>query len=127
MTPQDRLNARLRPSNGCLLWTGATYHGYGRLRVDGRTVAAHVLAWELVFGPVPAGRELDHLCRNRACCNPWHLEPVTHAVNVARSPRVGRTGCAHGALVAFRRNDGKMDCRTCLAERQARYRARKSA
>lgn len=61
--------------------------GYGWVRVGGDNRYAHVLEWEKVNGPVPDGLELDHLCRNPPCCNPAHLEAVTHAENMRRSPR----------------------------------------
>lgn len=59
--------------------------GYVRVWVDGRRVLAHRLAYEKVRGPIPEGMELDHLCRNRSCCNVEHLEPVTHRVNAQRA------------------------------------------
>lgn len=58
--------------------------GYVRIRDTGRKVLAHRLMYEDWFGPVPNGLELDHLCRNRACCNPLHLEAVTHCINWLR-------------------------------------------
>lgn len=49
-----------------------------------RSVYAHRAAYEAMIGPIPEDRELDHLCRNRACVNPWHLEPVTAQTNMLR-------------------------------------------
>lgn len=69
----------------CWVWTGNFQtHGYGTITVDGKGRVAHRFRWEKVNGPVPDGLELDHLCRNRACVNLDHLEPVTHAENVRR-------------------------------------------
>lgn len=66
----------------CWIWTGSrSPDGYGR---HGGTYA-HTLLYEAHVGPVPEGQELDHLCRVPACCNPDHLEPVTHAENVRRA------------------------------------------
>lgn len=77
----------IHPS-GCWIWTGRhSGRGYGALRLRGRngpTRMAHAIGYELLVGPVPAGLELDHLCRNHACVNPAHLEPVTHRENVRR-------------------------------------------
>lgn len=79
---------------GCWLWpgasTGSETHPYGMVREgsrsDGtrRTRATHIVLWEYFEGPVPEGLELDHLCRVTLCCNPGHLEPVTHQENSAR-------------------------------------------
>lgn len=71
----------------CHVWTGTkTTGGYGQTRVRGglRRRYAHIAAWEAVNGPVPDGLELDHLCRVTSCCNPEHLEAVTHAENIRR-------------------------------------------
>jgi hypothetical protein len=73
----------------CYIWTGATNQaGYGtvRERETNRTRDAHRLIWERERGPLPAGLELDHLCRVRACVRLDHLEPVTHRENMRRSP-----------------------------------------
>lgn len=74
-------------ATGCWNWTGATsWGGYGRVGVPGarRTQNAHRAYYEAARGPVAPGLDLDHLCRNRQCVNPDHLEPVTRAVNAHR-------------------------------------------
>lgn len=89
---------------GCLHFTGALdSSGYGCIKdTGGRVRSAHRAAYEFELGPVPAGLVLDHLCRNRRCCNVEHLEPVTHQTNVDRGVRCKgygpreRTHCAHG-------------------------------
>lgn len=85
----------------CWLWLGATSKGHGRITIDYQTRGAHVVSWEMVNGPVPDGLELDHLCRNRACVNPAHLETVTRRVNVLRGEglaaiNVRKTHCPKG-------------------------------
>lgn len=73
------------PETGCWVWCGATsWNGYGRVKRDGRLQWAHRWYWEQERGPVPVGYDLDHLCRNKPCVNPTHLEPVTKAENQRR-------------------------------------------
>lgn len=70
----------------CWTWTGAVQSkGYGSFGYEGRTWSSHKLAYVLLVGPVPDGLELDHLCLNQLCCNPWHLEPVTGTENRRRA------------------------------------------
>ncbi len=84
-------------AGGCWIWRGAVNRaGYGAFSVDGTTRRAHRVSYELRVGPIPEGLHLDHLCRVRACVNPAHLEPVTHAENVRRGARAGQTHCKRG-------------------------------
>lgn len=70
----------------CLEWQGARDRGYGKFKTDGKNYRVHRLMYELLTGaPLPEGLSLDHLCRHKACSNPAHLEPVTHAVNMSRA------------------------------------------
>lgn len=121
-----------RPGSDCWWWTaGTNEHGYGQTHLpEGRhgwTVKAHRVSYELTVGPIPAGLQLDHLCRNRPCVNPAHLEPVTPQINTLRgmSPgaRVRRTRrCMQGHPVAEK--DGRSVCRVCRRVRDAAYRER---
>ena len=69
-----------KTEHGCWVWLGAKMrNGYGQLVVGGVHYAAHRYAYQELVGAIPAGLDLDHLCRNRACTNPDHLEPVTRS------------------------------------------------
>ncbi len=86
MTAVERFTSKytVEPNTGCWLWTAHVVKGgYGRFR-DGRMVLAHRWSYEHFNGPIPAGEEVDHLCRVRSCVNPQHLEAVTHVINVNR-------------------------------------------
>ncbi len=75
----------LEPSSECWLWTGSKRGGYGRLRLSATgSVEAHRASYEYHVGPIAEGLVIDHLCRNRACINPAHLEPVTNRENIRR-------------------------------------------
>ncbi len=84
---EERFWARVRRSGPleCWEWTGAhAPQGYGQIRAYGKTQNAHRIAWEIVRGEIPDGLQIDHLCRNRGCVNPAHLEPVTQRENILR-------------------------------------------
>lgn len=73
----------------CHIWTGPTSGtgrggGYGRMSLNGQTVAVHLVAYTHFFGYIPSKMQVDHLCNNRLCCNPGHLELVTHITNQRR-------------------------------------------
>lgn len=116
-------------STPCWVWHAAINKdgGYAVFRHDGHNLA-HRWAYEALIAPIPSGLELDHLCRNPACVNPAHLEPVTHDANVARGSKATKTRCLRGhALIGsnLRLTTGGRSCRTChLAACKARRQRR---
>lgn len=123
--------AELESCGPCWLWLGTLELGYGRFYFGhrGQYERVHRLAYFLTVGLIEDDLELDHLCRVRHCCNPQHLEPVTHAENIRR----GRTG-AHNAdkthcnrgheytekntLIHFPRGYPSRLCRICENDRK---------
>jgi hypothetical protein len=135
-------NAELTKS-GCWQWLGAVNeHGYGRVSWhDGLTTRrcyVHRAMWLSLVGDIAAGLELDHLCKNRRCCNCAHLEPVTHLVNMQRAidgirrgalKRV-RTHCKYGHILdgdnlSIIATTGERRCKECVRTK-ARERYRRS-
>ena len=118
----------------CIIWAGPLDRaGYGRMSF-GRL--AHRVTYEASKGPIPAGLELDHLCVVPACVNPDHLEPVTHAENMARAKRRGAfplpPECKNGHEFTtentyLRPASGGRTCRTCNRDAARRYKDRRSA
>jgi hypothetical protein len=120
-----------RPDLGpCWTWLGHfTGQGYGNFyvgRYEGKMCkeGAHVVAYKLTVGPIPEGKELDHLCRNPGCPNPSHVEPVTHKENCHRgvgysATCASKTECEHGHPFTAEntkiRKNGTRQCRTCDA------------
>jgi hypothetical protein len=127
----------LDPDTGCWEWTASKGVGYGRFRVGEdnppKNWLAHRLCYELLVGEIPVGLQIDHLCRNRGCVNPQHLEPVTCRENLIRGATLTalyakRNHCSQGHEytpdnVYFCEN-GVRDCRTCRLERSKRNHTR---
>ena len=75
---------KVNNQNGCWEWQGSTSQGYGNITINKKRYQTHRLAYETNKGLIPKGMELDHLCRNRICCNPEHLEVVSKEENIRR-------------------------------------------
>lgn len=117
--------------SGC--WEWSAYRnpgGYGRFNVQGRMMLAHRFSYEHHYDPIPVGLELDHLCRNRCCVNPAHLEAVDRRTNTLRnespSSRANRSNtCKRGHSYAehsYYRHGKRICCRTCENEDQRKRR-----
>jgi len=112
-----RKKVKVRGPDECWPWSGAhNSRGYGTCQVDGHNVQAHRVAYRLTVGEIPAGLVLDHLCRNRWCQNPTHLEPVTCKENIRRG-KLYRSHCSAGHELTEdniqRTKDGYRVCLTC--------------
>lgn len=113
--------------NGCWRWTASTKGptGYGQFSLNGRPRLAHRVAYEMFIGPIPDGLQIDHLCRNRWCVNPAHLEPVTNQEN-GRRGRAVRTHCPHGHPYDAINTAVYRGWRTCRECNRQRARSNKS-
>jgi len=129
--PNERFWSKVdrRADASCWTWLNGTHDGYGAFwdPERERMVPAHRYAYELLVGPIPGGLTLDHLCRNRGCVNPAHLEPATRGENVRRgdgmSAVAARTDtCPRGHRGQWTKNGhGKRKCAECNRERRRRY------
>lgn len=129
----DRFWPKVDASGDCWQWTGGVSGRYGMVRPGGSANqrGAHVMAWELLIGPVPNGHQVDHLCKNTLCVNPDHLQPVPPRINLLRSEtwsgvNARKSHCPNGHpydKANTRIHMGKRNCRSCDRARLARRRA----
>lgn len=136
--PLDRFMEKVDRSGDCWVWTAfRNAAGYGTFmsksrNVGGRTIQAHRWSYEHYIGPIPEGLTLDHLCRNKSCVNPDHLEPCSIGENTRRSPttlpgaNILKTHCPQGhpysgdnLIINVRRGLPNRRCATCKAARAA--------
>ena len=124
----ERFWPKVDKSGDCWVWlAGKDSHGYGVFSIPSKSVGAHKFAYELLVDKVPKGMELDHLCRNRGCVNPKHMEVVTARTNTLRGEGITaywarRTHCLHGhkytpknTYTAPNKPNARF-CRTCRRE-----------
>jgi len=132
----EQLIASHDSREGCWVWHGKTSRwGYGAVRVyyvdgtDGYS-GAHRIVYVALAGPIPDGLDLDHLCRNRLCCNPEHLEPVSRRANTLRGEgpaavNAKKTHCPRGHeltednLIPANLKQGGRACLACHRDRRA--------
>lgn len=115
--------------DGCIVWRGfVTRDGYGRFWDGTSSRLPHRVSYEMYVGEIPSGLEIDHLCKNRLCVNPDHLEPVTRQENIARSdagkPARDKTHCPQGHSYSgdnLYQHGGRRSCRICRNAAARRY------
>ena len=139
--PIPRFWAHVQKTETCWLWTAAQRGGkygvfrggkYGVFQIRGRLVGVHRFSYELHQGPIPPGLTIDHLCRNRLCVNPAHLEAVTMRVNVLRGNTITaaaarKTYCLRGHEFTpenTARYKSWRICRACQRQRMRLFRGR---
>lgn len=133
---QHRFEANIEPgADGCWNWTGRTNRpdgGYGVINLQGRKrVYAHRWSFEYHRAEIPEGLEIDHLCRNTICVNPWHLDPVTGAENMLRTPAAQSGFCKRGHeytpenTITLTSGNGRRKCRTCTNLMAAKAKAKR--
>lgn len=127
-----RFWAKVLIGDDCWEWTASKDGpGYGIFRLNRRLYKAHRISYELLVGKIPDGLVIDHLCRNRACVNPSHMEPVTNRENILRgeglaAKQARQTHCKYGHplfgsnLYVLPRGSkkGMRQCRECHRLRQ---------
>jgi len=116
--------------SGCWLWQShINWQGYPIYWNPGSSQRAHIVIYEALRGPVPIGKELDHLCNKRSCVSIFHLDAATHKENMTRALR---THCRKGHplwgpnLLLLRRRGGERVCRTCDNSRRREARLLRS-
>ena len=129
--PEGRFFSKVEQQGECWVWTGGgNGTGYGLFYpVKRGNTLAHRWSWVFFRGPIPDGLQLDHLCRNKRCVNPDHLDPVTPKVNTQRAAALiahcpqGHEYTPDNTMISRNRRGWEMrNCKTCNADRARAWR-----
>lgn len=116
--------------NKCWVWKNPLDNGYGRFWIGTKTGLAHRISYQILVGDIPTGKQIDHLCRNRSCVNPSHLEPVDIKTNVLRGEGLSamnarKTHCKRNHPLSgnnlFINNRNQRVCKICASMASARW------
>lgn len=136
MIPNNVANKLQETDAGCWEWTGHRHErGYGRIVLDKKNVSVHRLLYELFNGPIPDGWVIDHMCENKPCSNPAHLDACTHTDNIERHwtihpERDSNTHCSRGHKfddVGWIIDKQDRACKKCYKMRQDKYEKERKA
>lgn len=130
----DPIKAKIQETP-CWIWPGTIYStGYAVKKLNKRRFLVHREFYQATFGQIPLGKQLDHLCRTRACVNPFHLEPVTVKENVLRGEGITaryarQTHCVKGHSLSganlYQLPKGGRGCRACRKQHQIKFNEKK--
>lgn len=123
--PRTPIETRFWPkvdkTDGCWNWTGTIdNHGYGQIFDAGKRHKAHRVSYELAMGSIPSGKMIDHLCHNRACVNPDHLQVVTNKLNLENRRGANRNNTSGVRGVSWHKGAGKWSV-SVMHERKSHY------
>lgn len=130
-----RFSEKVAKTNQCWNWNGFIgRNGYGTIQINKKPVLVHRLSYELYIGKIKRGLQIDHLCRNRRCVNPKHLEPVTAKINVLRGIGLAainsrKSECKRGHKFNSKNTrlyNGQRICRICSYQKVKRWRKEKA-
>lgn len=135
MTPLERFMFRVEKTDSCWNWTGRVSRGYSVFTIGKLTILGHRYIYRHFKGDIPDGLTIDHLCKNKLCVNPDHLEPVTMRENLARSNSISsvnraKTHCPNNHPYDDRNTlfakDGSRICKECAYKRHREWSKRRN-
>jgi len=125
----QRFMSKIKKSKNCWIWTGGISDGYGFFKFENTSIRAHRFSYELFKEMIPFRMQIDHLCKNKKCVNPEHLEIVIHQENMMRSNSVSgvnsqKTHCPKGHKYSGVNKRGQRIYKTCIKVQKNNFRKR---